>query len=341
MGSTETFDAYYYSHACGLPYERNEHWLTFFDRIAERVITDTHPNTVLDAGCAKGFLVECFRNRGIDAYGIDISSYAIDCVHPSIKAYCSVGSITEPFSHHYDLIICIEVLEHLPRDIAEQTIANLCRHAEDIIFSSSPVDYKEITHYNVQPPEYWVNLFARNGYIHDIDYDASYITPWAMRFRYSREPLHRVVMSYERRQWLLTKENQDIRSLTDEMRHQLSAHEQTYATLQARSGSLEGQLAERERQLTEQQKTLVLARQKYEAESMQYQQTIGQLNANVNLHKRSVAELENKVLELNKQLSDAVHANQYWSNLCHEYERGKFIRLMRWLRKFPPLAKRS
>ena len=32
---------------------------------------------VLEIGCAKGFLVKAFQDMGIDAIGIDISSYAI------------------------------------------------------------------------------------------------------------------------------------------------------------------------------------------------------------------------------------------------------------------------
>ena len=38
--------------------------------------------TVLFVGCAKGFDVEDFRQLGVDAYGIDISSYAISKSNP-------------------------------------------------------------------------------------------------------------------------------------------------------------------------------------------------------------------------------------------------------------------
>ncbi|MFN2235590.1 MAG: hypothetical protein ACK2U1_15290, partial [Anaerolineales bacterium] len=85
----ELFDAYYYQHGCGdLPYERNQGWLDLFSRIAERIIQDIQPTTVLDAGCALGFLVEGLRNHGVEAFGIDISDYAIENVHQTIKPYC-------------------------------------------------------------------------------------------------------------------------------------------------------------------------------------------------------------------------------------------------------------
>jgi 2-polyprenyl-3-methyl-5-hydroxy-6-metoxy-1,4-benzoquinol methylase len=144
------FDAYYYQHGCGAPYIRNETWLAFFQAIADRIIADIQPKSVLDAGCALGFLVEGFRNRGVEAWGVDISEYAIASVHESIRRFCRVGSVIEPFERKYDLIVTIEVAEHMQPLLSKQMIANLCAHTDDIIFTSTPFDYKETTHFNVQ-----------------------------------------------------------------------------------------------------------------------------------------------------------------------------------------------
>ena len=115
MSNSSFFDAYYYHHGCGCrPYQRDEVWLNFFDQIASRIIEQFDPKTVLDAGCAWGFLVEAFRKRGVEAYGVDVSEYAIQNVHPEMKSYCWVGSVTESFPQKYGLITCIEVLEHMP-----------------------------------------------------------------------------------------------------------------------------------------------------------------------------------------------------------------------------------
>ena len=215
------FDQYYYQHGCGRPYERDEEWLAFFQGIADRIIADVQPKTVLDAGCAKGFLVEGFRNRGIEGWGIDISEYAIQEVYETIKPYCWVGSIADPFPQKYDLIVTIEVLEHMPAEMGQKAIANLCAHADRIIFSSTPLDYKEATHYNVQPPEYWAREFARHGFFRDVDFDASFLTAWAVCFRKVNQPLHQLTYDYERRFWLLRKENVDLRQLTNELRNQI------------------------------------------------------------------------------------------------------------------------
>ena len=61
----DLFDAGYYATDCGRPYQRrSEWWLEFFGAIADRIISDIAPTTVLDAGCAMGFLVEALRARG-------------------------------------------------------------------------------------------------------------------------------------------------------------------------------------------------------------------------------------------------------------------------------------
>jgi SAM-dependent methyltransferase len=217
-----SFDEYYYAHCCGDPYERSEPLLKFFGGIADRLVADIAPKTVLDAGCAIGLLVEALRQRGVDATGIDLSSYAIGRVDEGLRAYCRQGSIADEFPQRYDLIVSIEVLEHMPAREAEAAIANFCRHTDDVVFSSSPLDYKEPTHVNVHPPEYWASEFARHGFYRDVDFDASYITPWAVRFRRSAEPLHRIVRSYERRFWELLLERNDTRTYSMQVQNDLA-----------------------------------------------------------------------------------------------------------------------
>ena len=211
-GLPHLFDDDYYSHHCGgIPYERNDLRMAAFDRIAERIIADFQPRTVLDAGCAKGFLVERLRARGVEAWGIDISEYAINNVHPDIKNFCSVGSIADPLPQRYDLIITIEVVEHMPPQEATKAIENLCQYTDNLILSSTPYDYKEDTHFNVNPPDHWARQLARYHFFHDMDYDASYITDWAMRFYRLTGSVQPVIQAYERHLWQLKTEVRELR----------------------------------------------------------------------------------------------------------------------------------
>ena len=204
---------------------------------------DINPASVLDAGCAFGFLVEKLRQQGVEAWGLDISEYAIQNVHPTMQPYCWVGSIIDPLPRRYDLIIVVEVVEHLEKPDGEQAVANICRFSDDILFSSTPLDYQTVTHVNVQPPEYWAQLFGRHGFFRDVDFDASFITPWATRFRRRSDPPHRLVADYERRFWLLWKENVDMRQQLANMDAQLKADEGAIQSLHSRIDDLRRQLS--------------------------------------------------------------------------------------------------
>lgn len=204
---------YYFRHECGVPYERNEHWLGFFDRIAERIVRDLQPDSALDAGCAMGFLVESLRKRGVDAFGVDVSEFAIGEVHESVAEYCAVASLTEPLERSYDLITCIEVLEHIPAEETDRAIANLCRATDRILLSTTPDDFTEATHVNVRPPEEWSAALAREGFLRDLDYDASYVTPWAALYRrQDARGLTDAVRHYDRSWWRLRKEATEVRA---------------------------------------------------------------------------------------------------------------------------------
>ncbi len=175
----------YYKHGCGtVPYERNTHWLYFFAGIADEIVRSLRPKSVFDAGCAWGFLVEAFCDRGVQARGRDISEYAIGNVRPDIRPFCVVGSLTDPIlDGPYDLVTCIEVLEHMPDEEARQAISNMTRVTENILFSSTPDDFNEPTHVNVHPIIYWLRLFAEFQFYPDLSLDASFLAPHAFLVR--------------------------------------------------------------------------------------------------------------------------------------------------------------
>jgi SAM-dependent methyltransferase len=194
------YGAQYYAHywGGGGPYERNDQWLQFFGSVADGLIRDFHPTSTLDAGCALGFLVEALRKRGVEAEGFDISEFAISEVHESIRPYCRVATLTEPIEKRYDLITCIEVLEHLPPDQADAAVANLCSATDLIVMSSTPGDYGEPTHLNVMQPEAWAVKFAQNGFYRDLDRDLSYLSPWAAAYVRRAETQAETVRRYDR-----------------------------------------------------------------------------------------------------------------------------------------------
>ncbi len=177
------FDKEYFEYyGGGGPYDR-EKFYHFNDFVAEEIVKRIGPRKMLDMGCAKGFLVEAMRKRGVEAYGIDISACAIEAVVPEVRQFCSLKSLTDPLEEKYDLITCIEVLEHVPEEEAKKAVENFCLHSKSVLFSSvANYLHPDDTHINLHPQEYWIDLFRRNGFDQDKNFDSTFITKEAMKF---------------------------------------------------------------------------------------------------------------------------------------------------------------
>lgn len=230
-----SYDCHYYdAHFGDVGYGYREPWLSFFGRIADYIAADIKPGTVMDLGCGYGILVKALRDRGIHAFGIDVSEYAISQVDSEIRDYCQVGSITDRRSERYDLIVCIEVVEHLPPEQAHDVIDNLCRYTEDVIFSSTFDDYTEPTHFNVRPMEYWAELFALKGFYRDLDFDETVISPQAMRFQRIDVAKHKLVARYERRLSRRETESREVRKALLDLTAQKNALQEMLTPLDFR-----------------------------------------------------------------------------------------------------------
>ncbi len=217
----ETYGQKYYASGLGpIPYERSAHWVNFFSIIADEIIRSIQPLRVLDAGCAMGFLVEALWDRGIHCEGIDISEYAISKVRPDVRDYCVVGSLTDPISGRFDLITCIEVLEHLPPELARPAIANLCKASDAVLFSSTPSDFDEATHLNVRPAFYWLKLFSEFDFWPDARFDAGFIAPHAMLLKKGQRPSDdflRLFSEYIRYKTALEARSAELRRLESQL----------------------------------------------------------------------------------------------------------------------------
>ncbi len=85
---------------------------------------------VLDAGCAKGFLVKDLREAlpGLEVIGLELSQYAIDHAHPDAKPHLIQGTIEEmPFEQPFDAVLCLDTVHNLPRDRASKALQEIQR----------------------------------------------------------------------------------------------------------------------------------------------------------------------------------------------------------------------
>ena len=196
-------DAYYASYGAHLGHDHaysrgNTIFKTFFENIADAIVRNPSPANFLDAGCAIGFLVEALRDRGVDARGFDISVFAIRSIPEALRPFIHEGSLLDEIEGTFDMISCIEVLEHLEEEFAQPAIENLCRHTDAVLFSSSPDDFDDPTHLNVRDGDYWALIFASQGFFRDFtDEVAQTISPQAVLFRRSVLDLDDSINGYE------------------------------------------------------------------------------------------------------------------------------------------------
>lgn len=236
-------EEYYKNYDVGIAkvdYEGSEYTKNFLKTVARMIVEKYHPKTILDAGCAMGYLVEALRDLGVEAYGVDISEYAIGKVREDMKPYCAVRSLLDPLPEHFpkrfDMVTTIEVIEHLEEEQGLQALKNLCNYADTILFSSSPDDFEEPTHVNVRPPEYWVSHFARNQFYNNAEISNDYLTPWTL-FVSRTDDVNKVIETYERKvqtdkkklnelQSILTQKSAEVERISQE-------HSQASAELSA------------------------------------------------------------------------------------------------------------
>ncbi len=111
-----------------------------FIRLSEVFVENLQPRRVLDVGCAKGYLMGRFIERGIETCGIDTSEYAVGEASEAVRAHIQIASILDiPFpDDSFDLVICMETLEHIEPHLVTRAISELARVSSQHVLASMP-----------------------------------------------------------------------------------------------------------------------------------------------------------------------------------------------------------
>ncbi|WP_420426754.1 bifunctional 2-polyprenyl-6-hydroxyphenol methylase/3-demethylubiquinol 3-O-methyltransferase UbiG [Algiphilus sp.] len=100
---------------------------------------------VLDIGCGAGILSEALQESGADVTGIDLAEEAIAAARSHATAQdrdieyqtISAEALAEERPGHYDLVCCLEMLEHVPDpESIVRACAQLVRPGGDLVFST-------------------------------------------------------------------------------------------------------------------------------------------------------------------------------------------------------------
>jgi len=127
--------------------------------------------SVVDVGCGVGpwlraaLELGASRVLGLDGAYVDRDRLLID---PARFLACdlAVDSLTEAVSGHgpgFDLVVSVEVAEHLPPSRAPSFVAQLCALGDLVLFSAAVPGQGGTGHVNEQWPAYWAQLFDKAG----------------------------------------------------------------------------------------------------------------------------------------------------------------------------------
>jgi len=136
--------------------------------IVPRVIELLRPNSVIDVGCGIGTFLHVFKQHHVvDVLGVDgdwvdrglLSKYLApaEFVERDLETPLNVG-------RRFDLVVCLEVAEHLGAHAAATFIDSLTTLGDAILFSAAIPGQGGQNHLNEQPLSYWISLFQARGF---------------------------------------------------------------------------------------------------------------------------------------------------------------------------------
>ena len=132
-------------------------------------------NSVIDFGCSIGSFLEPFleKNKIIKGYEYcyEESLNGIRQVN-GLDKFIEFGDVTKEIQtdNKYDCVVSIEVAEHIPTEYSEQMVINLVNVSKKfILFTAALPGQGGTGHINCQPKEFWIKIFEKHGYEHNIN----------------------------------------------------------------------------------------------------------------------------------------------------------------------------
>ena len=139
---------------------------------------------ILDFGCAKGFTVLGLRMLGYEAYGVDVSKYAISQAPKEVNGFVNHIEPFEDLSGIFgavDWVLCKDILEHLPYEKIDdqlQILAGTTQHLMAMVPLGDGTKYyieayeNDVTHIIREDLKWWEDKFFKNGFnITEMTYD--------------------------------------------------------------------------------------------------------------------------------------------------------------------------
>lgn len=125
------------------------------------------PSSILDVGCGVGTWIAAAAELGVsDAVGVDGDYVDQSKLLISAERF-RARDLVEPLrlERKFDLVMSMEVAEHLEPQHADGFIDSLTRHGDTVLFSAAVPGQGGAHHVNEQWPSYWLPKFAERGFV--------------------------------------------------------------------------------------------------------------------------------------------------------------------------------
>jgi SAM-dependent methyltransferase len=135
--------------------------------IVPLVLALVRPTSVVDVGCGNGAWLSVFMEQGVgDALGIDADWIDPNSLLIPRERFLS-ADLERPLTldRRFDLVVSLEVAEHLSAASAEVFVDTLVGLGPVILFSAAVPYQGGTNHFNEQWPEYWSRLFSSKSYV--------------------------------------------------------------------------------------------------------------------------------------------------------------------------------
>jgi hypothetical protein len=148
-------------------HEQNIHTLAGPRAALPLILEGRKPQSLLDVGCGLGTWMKAGLELGIpDVFGVDGVPIPPDklLVPPGLFGQ---HDLTKPWSlgRRFDVVLCLEVGEHLEQAAAATLVESLVNHSDLIYFSAAVPGQLGQHHVNCQWPYYWQELFNQRGFV--------------------------------------------------------------------------------------------------------------------------------------------------------------------------------